>query len=525
MAVVLVVLAGCGSGGSGAASEDGTKEFAGINYEALVKVEGAPAAPRGTLRMGNLQTASTMDPVMLPSATGGAMMLPVYDQLLSIDERHQLQPWLATKWTRPDSQTWRFTLRDDVVFHDGSRFDAETVKLNLERAKTIKGSPWAYVYEPIDAVKVVDATTVDVHFSSPQPGFPWYMHMVPGSMISPKAIKENLDLTRQTAGSGGWIWEPEEYRDDTIHAYHANPNYWNPDAVKVARIEIYPMPDNNARLNAAESGELDVMGTIYPHMLDAAEAAGLRVRADVARSDTLALLDREGRLVPALADPRVRKAIGLLIDRKAYTVAALSGYGLVQKGFASPDAWWFDEQVAANTEADVAAAKALLAEAGYPDGFTMDLPTQPVLKVQVETIAAMLERGGITANLVTVPDGQYTAEIRQGMFPAAYLVPSSTDPYTMWSRSLSTTSPTNAFQLQDIPELEALYTQVCASDDQQEQKRLLAELQRGIEEKGVAFPVGFGIQGTGFAGNVHSTRPMVLAPDDTLPRPYYLWVD
>lgn len=511
--VASVGISGCssGDGGSGQGSTD------------IVQTEGVPTSPSGTLRYTVFQETPSFDPPLV-AYSNGAIIFSAYDTLTSSDNTADVKPWLATEWSQPDTMTWQFTLRDDVVFHDGSKFDAETVKLNLERAKTFPSSPWGYVYEPIAAVTVIDPVTVNVSFTTPQPGFPYSMSQIAGAMISPKAIKDGTDLTRAEAGSGGWIWDSNEHVESVKHVFHANPKYWNSDAVKIKDIEILIMPEDSSRLNAVQAGQADVVGSLPPEQYDAAESAGLVVKSSMFASGVLAILDREGTMVPAFANPKVREAMGYLIDREAFNKSVFAGHGSGIDGFAPPEIWWHAPKLVDRQQVNVAKAKKLLAEAGYPKGFTFEAPNIPVLRTKNETIAQMLAAGGITMKIVDTADGQYTADIRKGKFPAAYINPSAVDPYMWWSRSISNNSPFNPFKLTDLADLEEKFIEASALPDESSRQSAFAKLQQEVLDRGLVISTGMTPHGFALGPKVRSTKEVMYLAGDQTPQPYYLWL-
>jgi peptide/nickel transport system substrate-binding protein len=506
-----LALAACGGGTTGGATGS------------LVETAGAPTAPAGTLRMAAWQETPTLDPART-TTQNGMLIFPEYDTLTVVDGKFNAKPWLATSWSQPDLRTWEFKLRNDVTFHDGSKFDAETVKLNLDRARKITGGPYTNIYAPISEVEVADPATVRVSFSVPQPDFPYSMSTVAGAMISPKAIKDGTDLTRTAAGSGGWIWQKAAHREGAEHVYKANPNYWNKPAVRAETINVKIMQEDNARLNAVQSGQIDVMSTLQPNQMDPARNAGLRVMSDFTFTGTFLIMDREGKKVPAFAKPEVRQAIGLLLDRDAYNKALLSGKGDSKNGgFAAPGSPWYDSSLDGLNKPDVAKAKQLLAQAGYPNGFTFEVGNAPVIKQQNETIAQLLKEGGITMKITDVANGQYTADVRRGRFPAGYFVPTSIAIYQWWSRTVSNKGIYNAFDLDDLADLEKIFDQALRMSDDGARKPLISRLQRQTVERGVAFPLSQNPRAAALAAPVRAVQQPIFAPEDIAPRPHYLW--
>ncbi|MER6808186.1 ABC transporter substrate-binding protein [Spirillospora sp. NPDC000708] len=507
-----LALTACGGGATGGGAAG-----------SLIDSTGAPASPTGTLRFAAWQETPSMDPART-TTQNGALIFPEYDTLTVVDDKFDPKPWLATSWSQPDPRTWEFKLRSDVTFHDGSKFDAETVKLNLDRARKVTGGPYTNIYAPITSVKVVDPATVDVSFSEPQPDFPYSMSTVAGAMISPKAIREGTDLTRTAAGSGGWIWQKDAHKEGAEHVYKANPNYWNKAAVRAQTIDVKIIQEDNARLNAVQTGQIDVMGTLQPGQMQPAQSAGLRVLSDFTFTGTFLIMDRSGKKVPAFAKPQVRQAIGLLLDRDAYNKALLSGKGDSKGGgFAAPGSRWYDASLDSLNRPDTAKAKQLLAQAGYPNGFTFEVGNAPVIRQMNETIAQLLKEGGITMKITDVADGQYTAEVRKGRFPAGYFVPTSIDPYQWWSRTISNNGIYNSFGLKDLADLESVYDEARAMTGDDARKPLISRLQKETVERGVAFPLSQNPRAAALTPSVHASQQPIFAPEDIAPRPYFLW--
>jgi peptide/nickel transport system substrate-binding protein len=240
MACTLVVVTSACGGGDDAADRVPTSSVGSASI--------APH-PAGDLRIADFGDVTTFDPALTQFAQAG-YLYPVYDTLLRQRPGGELAPHLATSWNAPDPMTWRFELRDDVMFHDGARFDATAVKANLERAKATPGNPNAPTFASITDVVVVDPTTVDVHFAGPNPTFPLEMSMEQGMMVSPAAISSGVDLTREPHGSGGWIWNATDSQAGAREVYDLNTKYWATELQGVERIEINVIPDNAARFAA-----------------------------------------------------------------------------------------------------------------------------------------------------------------------------------------------------------------------------------------------------------------------------------
>jgi peptide/nickel transport system substrate-binding protein len=520
------VVAACSllAGACGGGDDDGDAAQGGDAQTTTSAVEDqgqAPAEPAGTLRMTSRFYPLSLDP-QRDTNYKGAWFYPMYDSLTMQDAEGELQPWLATSWERPDPLTWRFKLRNDVTFHDGSPFDATVVKKNFERTKADKASPHAGVFNPMTEVVVVDPHTVDVKFSTPSPTFPLSMSNNAGMMVSGKAIDSGADLTRSPAGSGGWIWDPSASVPQQSESYNINPNYWNKDVVHVQRIVVVHINDNTARHNALESGQVDIVDDAQPGRRGDFEAKGFKTITFPVSFDSVHIFDRGGQLQPQLADPRVREAITWLIDREGYLEVIHNGEGSPAAGLFPPGSKWHDPALDDYRTVDVARAKELLEEAGYGDGFTLRVPSYASIDQKVGAIAQMLAPAGITVEAVQVQSGVIAAEYRQGKWAFGLGLPRSTHPYTMFADFVAPDSTYNPFKATDTEALVAKAEEAAALSDD-EAKPLWDELQREILDLGIFFPLGHvGITsylGETVRGDAH------LGGDQPSPHPHGLWLN
>lgn len=522
VALVLGACGGGGRGGGGGSAEDPLKHTSREALQQMVRTEGAPDKPTGTLRIGSWISNNSFDPVQV-SLIQGQNLQPAYDPLFQLDQDNRPVPWLVTEWTAPSDTSVRLTLRKDVVFHDGAPFNAAAVKVNLERAAAAKTSPNANMYALIKSVTVESEYVAVVHFTRPYPNFYYNMATPAGMMVSPAAIQQHKDLSREPAGSGGWRWDPAGFAEGSKQVYTANPDYWNPNAVKVETIQIGIYTDPSARLNAFTSGQIDVMTYVPDANKASVESAGTRVFSDLTIATSLVILDRKGTVVPAFGDQRVRTAIGLLLDRDGFDASVLGGSGLAAGGFASPTTKWYDAQLDSR-KPDVARAKALLAEAGYGNGFSFDMPSTTSIASAVVAIQQMLAAGGIKVNIVDLPPSAYIAALRNGESPASYLIPTAVDIDQWWTRTISNNGPYNPYKLTDLSDLEQQYL---ASLTLPTDKRapVVKKLQAEVIERGVAFPLSLRSRIAAASERVVATRAPFFAPEDWSLRPYYLWLN
>ena len=189
-------------------------------------VEEAVAAPAGELRVASFGPVTSYNPAAVNSAQFG-YLIPVYDTLTRQNADLQVVPGLATAWTRPEPNIWEFTVRDDVVFHDGAAFGAQVAVDNIDYHATFEGNPNAGTWATFVEARVVDDVTFQVEFAQPVPQFPLSMSLIQGMMISPNAL-DGADLTRSPQGSGPWVHSDADSQAGVTEVFALNENYWNP---------------------------------------------------------------------------------------------------------------------------------------------------------------------------------------------------------------------------------------------------------------------------------------------------------
>lgn len=514
---VLLAVAVCGAAAScsGDGEGDGDDAAASGADEADANAE---AGPEGTLRIGEFAPVATYDPAGAQTSQS-AYLYPVYDTLTRQAEDFSVQPSLATDWEQVEPEVWRFSLRDDVVFHDGARFDGEVVKANLERQAATEGNPNASVFATLDRVDVVDEFTVDVVFTEPAPAFPLEMSMVMGMMVSPNALE--ADLTRAPAGSGPWIWQADESQAGVVEVFDLNPEYWDPSAQGVERIEVQSIADNNARVNALMAGDIDLASSVPADQVEAIEAAGMETVSAAAYLPFLVIVDREGTTVPALGDVRVRQAIGYAIDREAFRDTIYDGQGDAIGGFYGPQfAEWHNPELDDLFEYNPDRARELLAEAGYADGFEVEMPVMPNISAPVEAIAQMLGQVGIRVVQDPIQSGAIGGYMRGG------------EAELSWYRALlyypgktygDFTGPAlNPLGLGDVDDLRDMLAEANATPDVEERSEIFDEVAREVMERGMVFPLTHAFQTAAWRENVSGP---VLGLNMQAPMPYGVRVD
>ena len=326
----------------------------------------------------------------------------VYDRLVHYDSSGALIPGLATDWTfSDDGMTLTLNLREGVTFHDGTEFNAEAVKANIERGKTVEGSSVVADLADISEVVVVDDYTVDLKLTQPSSVLPGLLSSRAGVMISPAAFETDLDFNPVGAGP----YKVVEYRPDDVIIFEKYEDYWDDTYGGPDRVEWRIIADETTRLNALKAGEVD-MALIVGSQMEDAENSGLTVDSRPVLSYQVLYLDRS---VEPLAKQEVRQAMAHAVDREAFVDAVLGGAG-------APSVQDFPEGYFAHNddypgdyyEYDPELAKQMLADAGYPDGFSLEVlvPALSTFELGAQVLQQMLAEVGITLTFTRIEAAQ-----------------------------------------------------------------------------------------------------------------------
>jgi len=352
-----------------------------------------------------------------------------------------LVPRLATSWTpNADATVWTFELRQGVTFHDGTAFDAEAVKFNFDRWNVVdhpyayrnEGKtyvPWGWVFNGpreeggiLDEVVVVGPYTVELRMTQPTPFLPALVAAVYFQLDSPTAVMAHgADYGTPGVGSVGtgpftfvsWV----EGQQVTLRA---NPNYWG-GAPKVEQVVFRAISEPTARLAELQAGSIDIAVLLAADDL-AAVQNDARLKAVIPETELNVgyLAMHQGN--PPLDNLLVRQAIAHAIDREAIIDAFYAGLGVPAAAHMPPS--FFGQGETWPYDYDPERAKELLAEAGFPNGFTTELwympvsrPYYPAPQPIAETFASYLADVGIEAQLLTEDWTTYLSDYRTGKFP------------------------------------------------------------------------------------------------------------
>jgi peptide/nickel transport system substrate-binding protein len=401
---------------------------------ALLLALGAAAADAKTFRWANDGDVNSMDPYARQETFLLAFDQNMYEPLIRRNREMRLEPGLATEWARSEPNVWRLKLRQGVKFQDGTPFSADDVVFSFGRA-TRPGSNIASPLATIREARKVDDYTVELVTNGPDPILPYSLPT--WAIMSKKWCEEHnttsaADLTkneesyatRNANGTGPFVLK--DRRPDVRTVLVKNPEWWGRDSepVDIDEAVLNRIESDPTRVAALLSGELDMIYTVPPQDTERiARAAGIKVwRTPELRTIFLGMDQSRDELLESnikgknpFKDKRVRQAFYQAIDEEAIAAKVMRGLAQPTALLIGPGVNGYEPSLDRRYPYDPAAARKLLAEAGYPDGFEVgfDCPNDRYVNDEAicQAIVPMLARIGIKANLLLQPRAKYFGKI------------------------------------------------------------------------------------------------------------------
>ncbi len=372
----------------------------------------APAAlaeGSNVLKYGTDAEPVGFDPHTISALSSLRMMSQIYNQLVDVDEDLKVIPELALSWDQPDETTYVFHLRHGVKFHNGREMKAADVVYSFERILSpdlgALGNSGNY-YNMIKTVEAVDDYTVKFVLSSINAPFLNNLSASYGAIVCKEVVEANNgDIKRAGAGTGPYTLG--EWIPDNRVVLNAYPDFYLEGQPTFDAIEYYVMTDMAARLAALRTGQVDlVLGDAASVPLVSGDS-GIQVLSYQTLSyETLCL----NLTLDVFKDVRVRQAISLAVNREEILDLVYDGQAAIS-GFApaSMGHWAVDVTGHPLYQQDIEKAKALMAEAGYPNGFEVTLTTGllATLRDLATVLQQQLEVIGIKVNVENVENAQY----------------------------------------------------------------------------------------------------------------------
>jgi len=374
--------------------------------------------------------AVSLDPAEVTDTESENVSQSILETLVGFAEGETtVAPSLATEWViSEDGLTYTFALREGVKFHDGTDFNADAVVYNFERWMKSSQEKF-YMYgtvfsgyvadetHELESVKAVDEHTVEFKLKYAQPTFIKDLALTPFSISSPAAIEKHGDeYGSNPVGTGPFVFE-EWKRNDRV-VLNKNEEYWLEGYPKVDQVIFRTLPNNSARLNALLSGEVDMIDGLDPasiQQIEDNEDFQLLARPPL----NIGYLGLNVKKKP-LDNKLIRQALNYAVDKDAMIEAFFAGQAEPAKNPIPPTVEGYNDEIEAYSY-DPEKAKELLAEAGYADGFEMELWAMPVSRPYMpdanrvaEFLQASFAEIGVKANIVTYEWATYLEKTKAG---------------------------------------------------------------------------------------------------------------
>ncbi|WP_249200744.1 ABC transporter substrate-binding protein [Thetidibacter halocola] len=382
---------------------------------------GLTAAQAETLRWARVGDALTLDPHSANEGPTSTLLHHIYETLVRRDTDGSLKPRLATEWfIHPDDPTvWVFRLREGVTFHDGAAFTAEDVVASITRV-TSETSDFKGLHTAVAGAEAIDDYTVHIKMSGPSPLYVQNLtnfFVMDKGWIEANGVETPQDFkageekftVRNTNGTGPYTLVSRDPEVRTVLA--ANPGHWDA-APAVTEIVYTPIKEAATRVAALLSGEVDFVQDVPVQDIERlSNTAGISVTTGAENRTIFFAYDMTSdslKSVPGdnpFKNPQVREAMALALDRDAIRQVVMRGQSVPGGQNVPPFVNGHDPALDAYSAPDYDAAKALMTEAGYADGFSVDLHCPNDRYINDEAICqayvGMLGRIGIKANLVS----------------------------------------------------------------------------------------------------------------------------
>ena len=393
------------------------------------KEGGGSKTGKDTLFFGRGVDSTSLDPITTTEGEAFKVTTNIFETLLNYGEQDTtLKPGLAVKWdASDDGLTYTLHLRKDVKFHDGTDFNAEAVKYNFDR--WMNGDEEKFPYygmfggykkdkgHVIKDIKILDDHKIQFILKRPQAPFLKNLAMTSFGIASPEAIEKYGDKFREhPVGTGPYQfveWKP----NDRI-VLEKNEDYWDEEKPKLKKIIFRAIPENSARLNALKTGEIDLMDGVNPSDIES-------IKSD----PNLKIIERPSMNIGYLGltttrkpldNKLVRQALNHAVDKQAIIDSFYGGLADPAKNPLPPSLEGYNDKVEPYPY-DLKKAKELLKEAGYPDGFSMELWAMPVPRPYMpdgmkiaEVIQADFAKIGVKAKIVTYDWATYIDKASKG---------------------------------------------------------------------------------------------------------------
>ena len=432
-----------------------------------LSVARAEAGPKTALTLGMAVEPTGLDPtIAAPVAIGQVTWQNVFEGLVKIDRDGKVKPQLAESWEiSPDGKTYTFKLRKGVSFHDGEAFNSSVAKFSLDRARGDSSvNPQKRFFAAIDSIETPDAATLVLKLKQPAGSLIYWLGWPASVMVAPKSAENNRTTPVGTGPFKFASWA----KGDKVEL-EKNAAYWDKAvAVKLDKATFRFVSDPQAQAAALKSGDIDAFPEFGAPELMTSFDGDARLGTFVGNTELKVVAGMNSARKP-FDDKRVRQALMMAVDRGTVIEGAWSGYGTAIGSHYTPNDRGYIDTTGVHPF-DIDKSKALLAEAGYPDGFsfTIKAPQMAYAQRTSQILQAMFAEIGVTMTIETTEfPAKWVADVLKGadydMTIVAHAEPMDIDIYARDPYYFNYKNPAfneivgNVEKTADVAEQEKLY--------------------------------------------------------------------
>ena len=503
------------------------------------------AAHAVTLKWAAQNDVLTLDPHSQNHATTISLLQHAYEPLVRYDRNFQVEPCLATSWQQVAPTQWRFSLRKNVKYHDGSPFTADDVVFSYQRIKQPQGTMQPYV-TGVNEVRKVDDHTVDFILAGPNPVFlrnltifhimsKTWAEKTKSQNVQNYKDKEETYASRNVNGTGAYMikgWEPARRI-----LLAANPNWWDKREGNVTDVIYTPITSDATRVSALLSGDVDLVTDLPTQdvarlrqdsklkVLDGHENRTIFIGMDQ-HNEELKYANVKGK--NPFKDMRVRRALNLAVDRETIKRVTMRGLSIPGGLMIAPGVHGYEKEIDRIPPFDVEGAKKLLAEAGYPNGFefTLDCPNNRYVNDEeiCQALVGMWARIGLKPRLNAMPFANFIPKLLN-MDTSAYMLGwgvATFDALYMLQALVrtKTTGADGSFNQGRIsdPKLDAMIDAMKTEMDQKKRDALIRDALSAVRDQHYYVPLHYQLRPWAMKKNVSTLHRANDAPESRFAR-------
>lgn len=337
----------------------------------------------------------------------------VYDFLFTQD-KDGYHPRAGTPLYNTGNTVLTIKLRKGLKFSDKTPINADVIKANI-----LWGKDNGAFFSAITDVKVIDDLTVEVDQSHADKNVMLSLFAMP--IVTKETLANPKNFASAPVESGPYLFNKKGSTTGATYKFTRNPKYWDAKDFSYDNVTVKLLADETSRINALKSGQIDVAPVAASTAADA-KGSGFKLNELYSSAAGMILGDRSGKILKPLGDVRVRQAMSMAFDRDAMVKSIYAGFAKPSNSAFNIDAPGYQKDEADKYAYDPKGAKELLAQAGYPNGFDLTLPTYQPLTGNVEAyIKQALGDIGIKVKYVQFNDDTWVGGFSGGQYPIATL--------------------------------------------------------------------------------------------------------